>query len=129
MKTIFFCNFSFSQFTDFAFLGARHNTYRFLFGILIGATGGFALGWYFARNRAINRRIVKSISCFTYSDLVFDNVTLSKTYLPTVRNSDVLIKVKAASISRIDVEISKGYVSLLILVLMSLKSFYNFFVS
>lgn len=65
------------------------------------------IGLYLAR-KSIANPIMKSVACVSY--IGHDNVTLSKTNLPHLRsNADVLVRVRAAAINRLDVEIANGY--------------------
>lgn len=86
---------------------ARNNTYFVMLGLGLGATGGCMIGVYLAR-KSIANPIMKSVACVSF--IGPDNVTLSKTNLPHLRsNADVLVRVRAAAINRLDVEIANGY--------------------
>lgn len=88
-------------------LVARNNSYYVLLGLGLGATGGCMVGLYLAR-KSIANPIMKSVACVSY--LGHNNVTLTKTNLPHLRsNADVLVRVRAAAINRLDVEIANGY--------------------
>lgn len=88
-------------------LVARNNTYFVLLGLGLGATGGCMIGLYFAR-KSIANPIMKSVACVSFLGGP-DNVTLTKTNLPHLKsNADVLVRVRAASINRLDVEIAQG---------------------
>ena len=51
---------------------------------------------------------MKSVACVSYRGS--ENVTICKTNLPHLRsNADILVRVRAAAINRLDVEISHGY--------------------
>lgn len=87
-------------------LVARNNTYFVLLGAGFGAAGGLMIGMWLARNAA--NPIMKSVACVSYVGP--DNVTLSKTNLPHLKSTaDILVRVRAASINRLDVEIAQGY--------------------
>jgi NADPH:quinone reductase-like Zn-dependent oxidoreductase len=65
------------------------------------------IGIWLAR-KTISNPIMKSVACVCFSST--DNVTLCKTNLPHLKsNADVLVRVRAASINRLDVEIANGY--------------------
>lgn len=58
--------------------------------------------------RSTTNAVQKSVAAVSYHGP--DNVTLSKTVLPHLRStSDILIRVRAASITRLDSEIANGY--------------------
>lgn len=87
-------------------LVARNNTYLVLLGAGFGAAGGLMIGMWLARNTA--NPIMKSVACVSY--IGPDNVTLTKTNLPHLKSTaDILVRVRAASINRLDVEIAQGY--------------------
>lgn len=78
-------------------------------------------GMWLARKNSANP-IMKSVACVSY--IGPDNVTLSKTNLPHLKsNCDILVRVRAASINRLDVEISQGYGKTLRRILQSYNSF------
>ena len=65
------------------------------------------IGMWLAKKSSANP-IMKSVSCVSYHGP--DNVTLSKTNLPHLKSTaDILVRVRAASINRLDVEIANGY--------------------
>lgn len=78
-----------------------------MLGLGLGAAGGCMIGMWLARSNAANP-IMKSVACVSYVGP--DNVTLSKTNLPHLKsNADILVRVRAAAINRLDVEIANGY--------------------
>jgi reticulon-4-interacting protein 1, mitochondrial len=80
------------------------------------------IGMYLARKCNTNA-IMKSIACVSYMGP--DNVTLSKTNLPQLKSTaDILIRVRAASINRLDVDIAHGYGRTLRRILQSYNSIY-----
>lgn len=84
-----------------------NNTYFVLLGLGLGTASGCMIGMWLARKTSANP-IMKSIACVSYHGP--DNVTLSKTNLPHLKStSDILVRVRAASINRLDVEVSHGY--------------------
>jgi NADPH:quinone reductase-like Zn-dependent oxidoreductase len=86
---------------------ARNNTYLVLAGMCFGGVGGCCLGLYLARKNIANP-IMKSIACDSFYSS--ENVSLHKTNLPHLKsNYDVLVRVRAAAITRLDVDISHGY--------------------
>lgn len=88
-------------------LVARNNTYFVLLGVGFGAAGGCMVGMWLARKIVANP-IMKSVACTSFHD--HDNVNMTKTNLPHLQtNSDILVRVRAAAISRLDVDISNGY--------------------
>jgi reticulon-4-interacting protein 1, mitochondrial len=65
------------------------------------------MGMWLAR-RIVANPIMKSVACVTFQGT--QNVTIAKTNLPHLRsNADILVRVRAAAISRLDVDISRGY--------------------
>lgn len=84
-----------------------NNTYFILLGLGLGATGGCMIGMWLAKKGTASP-IMKSVACVSYHGP--DNVTLSKTNLPHLKSTaDILVRVRAASITRLDVDISNGY--------------------
>lgn len=96
-------------------------------GLGIGTVGGFVLGFWLARPHLISP-VMKSISCVSFNDgdvghnlinykfekylkqYLFQNVMLTTTAIPRLRSScDVLVRVRSASINRVDKRISQGY--------------------
>lgn len=101
--------------------------YFVLVGMSVGTAGGLILGAYLFRPTIANP-IMKSIACLSFKgtdvssiwtilkqlqpnfSIQFQNVTLCKTNLPRLTStSDILIRVRAASINRLDYKISQGY--------------------
>lgn len=65
------------------------------------------IGLWLARKSLANP-IMKSVACISFVGP--DNVTLSQTNLPQLKsNSDILVRVRAAAINRLDVEVAQGY--------------------
>lgn len=92
---------------DNLILVARNNTYFVLLGVGFGAAGGCMVGMWLARKIVANP-IMKSVACTSFHG--HDNVSMTKTNLPHLQtNSDILVRVRAAAISRLDVDISNGY--------------------
>ncbi|CRL05020.1 CLUMA_CG018188, isoform A [Clunio marinus] len=86
---------------------SRNNTYFVLLGLGLGTAGGCVIGMWLARKNIANP-IMNSVACVSYYGP--DNVTLSKTNLPHLTStSDILVRVRAVAISRLDVAISQGY--------------------
>lgn len=86
---------------------SRNNIFFVSVGLGIGTVGGFVLGFWLARPHLISP-VMKSISCISFSN--DDNVTLTTTAIPRLRSScDVLVRVRSASINRVDRLISQGY--------------------
>lgn len=78
-----------------------------LLGAGVGTASGLCIGLWLARKNIANP-IMKSVACVSYVGP--DNVTLCKTNLPHLKSSaDILVRVRAASINRLDVEIAQGY--------------------
>lgn len=88
-------------------LVARNNTYFVLIGMSVGAISGIGIGIWLARKN-ISNPIMKSVACVSFFGS--DNVTLCKTNLPHLKSSkDILVRVRAAAVTRLDVEIAHGY--------------------
>ncbi|CAG9797952.1 unnamed protein product [Chironomus riparius] len=99
---------------------ARNNTYFVLVGLGTGCMFGCMFGVWLAR-KTIANPIMKSVACVSYYGS--DNVTLCKTNLPHLRSSsDILVRVRAAAITRLDVEISHGYGKILRRIIQSYNS-------
>lgn len=65
------------------------------------------IGMWLARKTTASA-VMKSVACVSYHGP--DNVTLSKTNLPHLRSTaDILVRVRAAAISRLDSEVANGY--------------------
>lgn len=98
-----------------------------LLGLGFGTVGGCMIGMWLARKQT-SHPFMKSIAAVSfigpdvsYIKLFFiqafvnysinlQNVTLRKTHLPHLKSSsDILIRVRAAAINRLDVEIAQGY--------------------
>lgn len=76
-------------------------------GLGLGTTGGFFLGLWLARPH-IAEPIMKAVACVSFRDS--DNVTICQTNVPHLRSSsDILVRVKAAAIMRLDEQIARGY--------------------
>ncbi|XP_063708074.1 reticulon-4-interacting protein 1, mitochondrial-like [Culicoides brevitarsis] len=86
---------------------SRNNAFFVLIGLGFGTTGGFLLGLWLARPH-LAEPIMKAVACVSYKDS--DNVTICQTNVPHLRSSsDILVKVRAASVMRLDDRISHGY--------------------
>lgn len=78
-----------------------------MIGMGVGAVSGISIGIWLARKN-ISNPIMKSVACVSFFGS--DNVTLCKTNLPHLKSSkDVLVRVRAAAVTRLDVEIAHGY--------------------
>lgn len=100
---------------------AMNNTYFVLLGLGLGATGGCMIGMWLAKKGTASP-IMKSVACVSYVGP--DNVTLSKTNLPHLKSTaDILVRVRAAAINRLDAEIANGYGRTLRRILQSYNSF------
>lgn len=92
-----------------------------LLGLGLGTAGGLLCGMWLARKNSANP-IMKSVACVSFVGP--DNVTLSKTNLPHLRSSaDILVRVRAASVNRLDVDIAHGYGKTLRRILQNYHSF------
>lgn len=88
-------------------LVARNNAFFVLIGLGFGTTGGFLLGLWLARPH-LAEPIMKAVACISFRDN--DNVTICQTNVPHLRSSsDILVRVKAASIMRLDERIARGH--------------------
>uniref|UniRef100_A0A182IPZ2 Uncharacterized protein n=1 Tax=Anopheles atroparvus TaxID=41427 RepID=A0A182IPZ2_ANOAO len=86
---------------------ARNNAFAILIGLGFGTTGGFMLGMWIARPH-LPTPIMKSIASTSFRDP--DNVVVCQTAVPQFRSSsDILVRVRAASLNRIDRRIAFGY--------------------
>ncbi|XP_058116791.1 reticulon-4-interacting protein 1, mitochondrial-like isoform X2 [Anopheles ziemanni] len=86
---------------------ARNNAFAILIGLGFGTTGGFMLGMWLARPH-LPTPIMKSIASTSFRDP--DNVVVCQTAVPQFQSSsDILVRVRAASLNRIDRRIAFGY--------------------
>ncbi|XP_053671147.1 reticulon-4-interacting protein 1, mitochondrial-like [Anopheles nili] len=86
---------------------ARNNAFAILIGLGFGTTGGFMLGVWLARPH-LPTPIMKSIASTSFRDP--DNVVVCQTAVPQFQSSsDILVRVRAASLNRIDRRIAFGY--------------------
>ncbi|XP_035787120.1 reticulon-4-interacting protein 1, mitochondrial-like isoform X2 [Anopheles albimanus] len=86
---------------------ARNNAFLVLIGLGFGTTGGFMLGMWIARPH-LPTPIMKSIASTSFRDP--DNVVVCQTAVPQFQSaSDILVRVRAASLNRIDRRIAFGY--------------------
>ncbi|XP_061511042.1 reticulon-4-interacting protein 1, mitochondrial isoform X3 [Anopheles gambiae] len=86
---------------------ARNNAFAILIGLGFGTTGGFMLGMWLARPH-LPTPIMKSIASTSFRDP--DNVVVCQTTVPQFQSaSDILVRVRAASLNRIDRRIAFGY--------------------
>jgi NADPH:quinone reductase-like Zn-dependent oxidoreductase len=94
-------------FNLFPLLVARNNAFFILVGLGFGTTGGFLIGFWLSRPHLVSP-IMKSIAILKYDEK--ENANVCATSAPHfTTSSDVLVRVKAASINRIDKRIACGY--------------------
>ncbi|XP_058127094.1 reticulon-4-interacting protein 1 homolog, mitochondrial-like [Anopheles ziemanni] len=87
--------------------GARNRAMVVLFGVGCGLAGGCVLGMWIARPYA-PAPCMKAIVCNSFRDP--DNLAICPTGPPSYRSpADVLVRVRAASLQRIDRRLSFGY--------------------
>lgn len=86
---------------------SRNNAFFILVGLGFGTTGGVLLGVWLARPH-LAMPIMKSIACTSFRDP--DNVTACNTAVPQFESStDILVRVRAVALNRIDRRIAFGY--------------------
>ncbi|XP_058462164.1 reticulon-4-interacting protein 1 homolog, mitochondrial-like isoform X2 [Malaya genurostris] len=86
---------------------SRNNAFFILVGIGFGTTGGVLLGFWLARPH-LATPIMKSIACTSFRDP--NNVTVCNTAVRQFESSsDILVRVRAAALNRIDRRIAFGY--------------------
>ncbi|XP_052564779.1 reticulon-4-interacting protein 1, mitochondrial-like isoform X1 [Culex pipiens pallens] len=86
---------------------SRNNAFFILVGLGFGTTGGVLLGFWLARPH-LATPIMKSIACTSFRDP--DNVVVCNTTVPQFEaSSDILVRVRAAALNRIDRRIAFGY--------------------
>ncbi|XP_055623336.1 reticulon-4-interacting protein 1, mitochondrial-like isoform X2 [Toxorhynchites rutilus septentrionalis] len=86
---------------------SRNNAFFILVGLGFGTTGGVLLGFWLARPH-LATPIMKSITCTSFRDP--DNVAVCNTIVPQFESStDILVRVRAAALNRIDRRIAFGY--------------------
>ncbi|XP_062558988.1 reticulon-4-interacting protein 1 homolog, mitochondrial-like isoform X2 [Armigeres subalbatus] len=84
-----------------------NNAFFVLVGLGFGTTGGVLLGFWLARPN-LAMPIMKSIACTSFRDP--DNVAVCNTGVPQFgSSSDILVRVRAAALNRIDRRIAFGY--------------------
>lgn len=106
---------------SFSISVARNNTYFVLLGLGLGTAGGCMIGMWLARKSSTNP-IMKSVACVSFTGN--ENVILTKTNLPHLKSTaDILVRVRAAAINRLDVEIAQGYGKTLRRILQSYHSY------
>lgn len=85
----------------------QNNIFYVCVGLGFGVAGGFMIGMWYAKPK-LAAPVMKSIACIYLNEP--DNVTLCHTSIPTfIESTDILIRVRAVSIQRLDVRISNGY--------------------
>ncbi|KAJ6647952.1 Reticulon-4-interacting protein 1, mitochondrial [Pseudolycoriella hygida] len=85
----------------------QNNMFYVCVGLGLGVAGGFLLGMWYAKPK-LAAPVMKSIACMYLNEP--DNVTLCHTSIPTfIESTDILIRVRAVSIQRLDIRISNGY--------------------
>ncbi|XP_031628018.1 reticulon-4-interacting protein 1, mitochondrial-like isoform X2 [Contarinia nasturtii] len=86
---------------------ARNNLFYVCIGLSIGTTCGYVIGTWIARP-FYPVPVMKAVACLTLRDP--DNVIPTMVKVPSLTSpSDILIRVRAASIHRIDYQIADGY--------------------
>ncbi|XP_055591829.1 reticulon-4-interacting protein 1, mitochondrial-like isoform X2 [Uranotaenia lowii] len=86
---------------------SRNNAFFILVGLGFGTTGGVLLGVWLARPH-LATPIMKSIATTSFRDP--ENVTVCSTPVPRFESSsDILVRVRAAALNRIDRRIAFGY--------------------
>nr|XP_029712831.1 reticulon-4-interacting protein 1 homolog, mitochondrial isoform X1 [Aedes albopictus] len=100
-----------------------NNAFFVLVGLGFGTTGGVLLGFWLARPH-IAMPIMKSIACTSFRDP--DNVAVCNTGVPPFESSsDILVRVRAAALNRIDRRIAFGYGRTLRRLIKNYDSSYN----
>ena len=93
--------------TIYLFSVSRNNAFFILIGLGFGTTGGFLLGFWLTRPHLVSP-IMKAISITKYADK--ENVYVCATTAPHFTTStDVLVRVKATAMNRIDKRLACGY--------------------
>ncbi|XP_053684916.1 reticulon-4-interacting protein 1 homolog, mitochondrial-like isoform X1 [Sabethes cyaneus] len=102
---------------------SRNNAFFILVGLGFGTTGGVLLGVWLARPH-LAAPIMKSIACTSFRDP--DNVAVCNTPVPQFESSsDILVRVRAAALNRIDRRIAFGYGRTLRRMIKSYSASYN----
>ncbi|KAG4068504.1 hypothetical protein HA402_004845 [Bradysia odoriphaga] len=85
----------------------QNNIFYVCVGLGFGVAGGFVIGMWYAKPK-LAAPVMKSIACIYLNEP--DNVTLCHTSIPTfIESTDILIRVRAVCIQRLDVRVSNGY--------------------
>ncbi|XP_055704646.1 reticulon-4-interacting protein 1, mitochondrial-like isoform X2 [Phlebotomus papatasi] len=86
---------------------SRNNMFFVCVGLGLGTAGGFLLGLWLARP-SVSAPVMKSISCSYFG--AAESVSLTRVSVPQMfSDTDILIRIRAASFHRLDEQITRGY--------------------